>query len=78
MAKSSTNSGVEAVQVELATTYRAGTVLRMVTWVEASLRPVKGMTLVRPNDERRWEVSEAYTGNVNRMEGISGHWKVIQ
>jgi hypothetical protein len=50
----------------------------MVTWVEASLRPVKGMTLVRPNDERRWEVSEAYTGNVNRMEGISGHWKVIQ
>ena len=72
-------SGSEAVQIELSTPHTGtseGT-LRIVTWVEASLKPSVGMVLVRPKDDRKWEVTQAYT-IVNHMEGIGSHWKVVQ
>ena len=72
--------GTEVVQVELSTPYpeHHNGQLRFVVWVEASLRPVKGMTLMRPDDPKRWEVTEAYMGIVNSMEGVGSHWKVVQ
>jgi hypothetical protein len=75
-------SGTAAVQIELSTPYPLcgeGYVLRFVTWVEAALRPTKGMFLTLPSDppHRKWEVTQAYT-IVNHMEGIESHWKVVQ
>ena len=73
-------SGSEAVQIELSTPHTGtseGT-LRIVTWVEASLKPSVGMVLVHPKDDRRWTVTQAYTGIVTRMEGLGSHWKVVQ
>ncbi len=69
-------SGTEVVQCELSTPHATpGSDTRFVLWVEASLKPSKGMVLVRPNDERRWEVTQAYTKNVQRMDGINTGFK---
>jgi hypothetical protein len=77
MAKQGGLSGTEVVQVELSTPHTTipGSDLRMVIWVEASLKPKVGMLLVRPNDDKHWEVTEAYPGIVTRMEGVGSHWK---
>jgi hypothetical protein len=72
-------SGTEAVQIELCAPHPTipDYELRLVTWVEASLKPTEGMTLVRQGEDRKWTVAEAYPGIVNRVEGLGSHWKVV-
>jgi hypothetical protein len=46
-----------------------------VVWVEASLKPTVGMTLVCKNDPRTWEVVHAYKTVLDK-KGIASDWKV--
>jgi hypothetical protein len=71
------NNGTEVIQVELVSpTPDFPSQAHTVTWIEASLRPAKGMKLACGKDPRVWTVHEAYTRTPVRMEGINSSWKV--
>ena len=69
-------SGTEVVQVELTHSNGDGSTRHTVLWVEAVLRPVRGMILVLGKDPQRWTVAKAYTSSPVLMEGINTSWKV--
>ena len=71
-------SGTEVIQVELSCKHGDGTTSsrHKVLWVEAALRPVRGMVLMLGKDPQRWTVEQAYTHTPVFMEGINTSWKV--
>jgi hypothetical protein len=69
-------NGTEVVQVELTHNSGDGSTRHKVLWIEAVLRPVRGMVLVFGKDPQRWTVAQAYTSTPVLMEGINTGWKV--
>lgn len=62
------------IQVELTTPAKeVGHSTRLVTWVEAALKPVAGMVLTSKGDKRPWTVAWAGT-LAQEMDGVNS-WK---
>jgi hypothetical protein len=71
------SNGTQVVQVDITSpTPDFPSLAHTLIWVEASLRPVKGMKLICGKDPRVWTVYEAYVRTPIAMEGINTGWKV--
>jgi len=51
----------KAIQVHMKTPASQGSEIHQMTWVESSLRPVKGMVIETKGDSRPWTIVAAYS-----------------
>jgi hypothetical protein len=65
------NMVAQVIQVEI----RTGTT-HTVTWLDAALKPKRGMALVCKDDPRPWTVVHAYSIAEREVKDINVGWKV--